>query len=127
MRWLLGVAAIVVVIVLYLGSALASLDGLVGAAKAGDGAGVVARTDMERLRRSLVDQIIAAYIDRVGRSKPLGRMVANTYGASVADAMLQKLLTAENLTLLLRTGTVAGSANAPALAVPESKCSMRRD
>src|SRR4051794_29977096 len=113
MRWLIGVAAaLMLAVAAYLGSALVSLNGLVDAAKAGDGAAVLARTDMERLRRSLVDQIVAAYLERSGRTKPLERMIANTYGASIADAMLAKLLTAENLTRLLRTGEVPGVANA---------------
>lgn len=116
MRWSLGVvAAIAVAVVVYVGSAAVSLNALVSAAKAGDGTAVIARTDMGRLRHSLVDQIIAAYLDRVGRTKPLGRMLANTYGASIADAMLAKILTEENLTRLLRTGAVPGAVNANAV------------
>jgi hypothetical protein len=34
-------------------------------------------------------------------------MVAQTYGASIADALVAKLLTEENLTRILRTGAVA--------------------
>ena len=33
-------------------------------------------------------------------------MLASTYGASIADALVSKLLTEENLTRLLRTGAV---------------------
>ncbi len=112
MRWLFGfVAAIALVVAVYVGSAAVSLNALVNAAKSGDGAAVIARTDMDRLRHSLVDQIVAAYLDRVGRTKPLGRVLANTYGATIADAMLSKVLTAENLTKLLRTGAVPGALN----------------
>ena len=39
--------------------------------------------------------------------KPLERMVANTYGASVADAMIAKMLTAENLTAILNKGAIS--------------------
>jgi len=112
MRWAIGIlVALIIAVVAYLGSAVASVNGLVAAAKAGDGAEVIARTDMERLRRSLVDQIVGAYLERTGRKKPLERMLANTYGASVADAMLQKMLTPENLTRLLQAGVVAGPEN----------------
>ena len=47
------------------------------------------------MRRSLVDQIVSAYLRQLGRDrpvKPLERMAANTYGASVADAQLRARL-----------------------------------
>lgn len=110
MRWALGIlTAVVVAGALYFTSAVISIDRLVQAARAGNAVEVVERTDMSRLRRSLVDQIIAAYLERTGRKdRPLDRLLAQTYGASIADAMLQKMLTAENLTKLLQTGTIAG-------------------
>jgi hypothetical protein len=83
---------------------------LVEAARAEDGAGVLARTDTQRLRRSLVDQIVSAYLKQLGKDrpvKPLERVLANTYGATVADAMIAKMLTEENLTRILKTGTIA--------------------
>jgi len=121
MRWFFGtLLALVVGVGIYIGSAVVSLSHLVEAARAGDGAAVLARTDMPRLRRSLVDQIVSAYLKQIGRDrpvKPLERMAANTYGASIADAMIAKLLTEENLTQLLKTGTIAsgegGAANTP--------------
>jgi hypothetical protein len=71
---------------------------------------------MARLRRSLVDQIVAAYLRQVGRDRPvrpLERLAANTYGPSVADAMIANLLTRENLTAILNKGTIqAGGASA---------------
>ena len=113
MRWFLGTAvAVAMAIVLYIGSAVVSLHGLVEAARAGDGNAVLMRTDTARLRRSLVDQIVSAYLKQLGRDrpvKPLERMAANTYGASVADAMIAKLLTAENLTTILAKGTVSSA------------------
>jgi hypothetical protein len=110
MRWVIAsLAAVIVAAVLYLASAANSIDRLVQAARAGNGAEIVARTNMERLRRSLVDQIITAYLERTGKkNKPMERLLAQTYGASIADAMLQKILTAENLTKLLQTGAIAG-------------------
>jgi hypothetical protein len=111
MRWFFGsLLALVVGVGIYVGSALVSLTGLVEAARAGDGAGILARTDMERLRQSLVDQIVSAYLRQMGKDrpvKPLERLLANTYGASVADAIIAKMLTAENLTRILKDGAIS--------------------
>jgi hypothetical protein len=123
MRWFFAsLLALLVAVGIYVGSALVSLSGLVEAARAGDGAGVLARTDMARLRHSLVDQIVAAYLRQLGRDrpiKPLERVLANTYGATVADAMIAKLLTPESLTDILKKGAIGpgGSpiANMPSL------------
>jgi hypothetical protein len=117
MRWFVGISlALIMCLSLYVGSAVASLRGLVEAARAGDATEVMARTDMARLRRSLVDQIVAAYLKQVGRDRPvrpLERLAANTYGPSVADAMITKLITRENLTAILNKGTInAGRASA---------------
>lgn len=110
MRWLIGIVVIVVVsLVIYAGSAVWSAKGLVEAVRSGNGGEILARTDLPRVKRSLTDQILAAYLDRLGAKrpiKPLERMLANTYGASIADALVSKLLTEENLTKLLRTGAV---------------------
>jgi hypothetical protein len=110
MRWSLGIlVALVIGFVVYVGSAVFSLSGLVEAARAGDAIGVLARTDTTRLRRSLVDQIVSAYLKQLGRErpvKPLERIAANTYSASVADAMIAKLLTQENLADILSKGTI---------------------
>jgi Protein of unknown function (DUF2939) len=111
MRWVIGIVVILVVSsVIYVGSAIWSAKGLVEAARSGNGGEILARTDLPRLKRSLTDQVLAAYLDRLGTKrpiKPLERMLANTYGASVADALISKMLTEENLTKLLQTGTVA--------------------
>lgn len=112
MRWFFAaLLALFVSLAIYVGSALWSLNGLVEAARGGDGVEVIARTDVKRLKRSLVDQIVAEYLKRIGQDrpvKPLERLVANTYGASVADALIAKMLTAENLTDLLQRGSVPG-------------------
>jgi hypothetical protein len=110
MRWFFGILlALLVAAGVYVGSALVSLGGLVEAARAGDGAAVLARTDMPRLRHSLVDQIVGGYLRQLGRDrpiKPLERMLANTYGATIADAMITKMLTEENLTRILNQGAI---------------------
>jgi hypothetical protein len=110
MRWLIGIVLVVLVsLVVYVGSAVWSAKGLVEAVRAGNAGEILSRTDLPRVKRSLTDQILAAYLDRLGKNrpiKPLERMLANTYGASIADALVSKLLTEENLTKLLRTGAV---------------------
>jgi hypothetical protein len=110
MRWLIGIVVVVLVaLVVYVGSAVWSAKALVEAVRAGNGGEVLERTDLPRVKHSLTDQILAAYLDRLGKNrpiKPLERMIANTYGASIADALVSKLLTEENLTRLLRTGAV---------------------
>jgi hypothetical protein len=111
MRWLIGIVVIVLVsVVIYAGSAVWSAKGLVEAVRSGNGGEILSRTDLPRVKRSLTDQILAAYLDRLGAKrpiKPLERMLANTYGASIADALVSKMLTEENLTRLLRSGAVA--------------------
>lgn len=116
MRWfLVSIVAVVVALGVYIGSAIVSLNGLVGAAKAGNGVEILARTDVPRLKRSLVDQIVSAYLIRTGQNrpiKPIERLVANTYGATIADALISKMLTAENLTNILQNGSLgAGGDN----------------
>src|ERR1700692_2388727 len=110
MRTLFGVFfALLALVGICSGPAVMSLNGLVQAARSGDGAEILARTDLPRLRHSLVDQIVAAYLKRICQDrpiKPLERMVANTYGASIADAAVGKLLTEENLTNMLKNGSL---------------------
>jgi hypothetical protein len=111
MRWFLtSVVAVVLAIEIYVGSAIVSLSGLVAAAKAGNGTEILARTDVPRLTRSLVDQIVSAYLIRNGQNRPIRpieRILANTYGASIADALVSKMLTAENLTNILQNGSLS--------------------
>ena len=111
MRWTMAISvALLLTLGAYAGSAAVSLQGLVRAAQSGDGAAVMSRTDLPRLKRSLVDQIVAAYLTRIGQKravKPLERFAANTYGASIADVMVGKLLTQERLTELLNSGKIS--------------------
>jgi hypothetical protein len=115
MRWFLtSIVAVFVATGIYVGSAIFSLNGLVAAAKAGNGAEILTRTDMPRLRRSLVDQIVSAYLTRTGQNrviKPIERVVANAYGATIADALISKMLTTENLTNILQNGSLGAGGN----------------
>jgi hypothetical protein len=120
MRKILVVIAVVVLLgAAYIGSIALSVRDLIDAARSGNTAEVAARTDFVRLRRSISDQILDAYLDKNGRNrKPLERMLIDTYGTSVADAMLSKFLTPENLSSLLQTGTVADASQAAVWQVP---------
>jgi hypothetical protein len=120
MRWLLGtLAALIVALGIYFGSAATSLSSLAAAARAGDGAKVLELTDVKALNRSLTNQILSAYFERIGatrRVSPAEKMLINTYGASIADAMVAKMLTADRLTQILKTGNLDGAAGLPSFA-----------
>jgi hypothetical protein len=115
MKWLVGtLAAVLVSLGIYAGSAFVSLIGLVSAVRNADVAQVMARTDMPRVRHSLVDQVMAAYLDRLGQKRPLRpiELVAiNAFGATIADDFAAKLMTPENLAVLLKSGTVRNAAD----------------
>ena len=119
MRWFIGiVVAIAIIILTYLGSAAFSLAGLIAAAREGNGAAVIERIDVPALSRSLTNQIVAAYLERIGatrRISPMEKMLVNTFGATVADAMVAKMLTAEKLTQILKTGNLDAAPGVPNL------------
>lgn len=121
MRWFsASIVAAVVAIGVYIGSAIVSLNGLVGAAKAANGAEILARTDVPRLKRSLVDQIVTAYLIRTGQNrpiKPIERLLANTYGATIADALVAKMLSADNLTNILKNGSLGADGDSQLIAL----------
>jgi hypothetical protein len=111
-------------VIIYIASALVSLGNLVQAARVGDAAEVLYRTDVMRLRHSLVDQIVSAYFKQSGRDrqvKSLERLAVSTYGASIADAMIGKMLTEENLTAVLNMGTINLGGTATARMTPLSE------
>jgi hypothetical protein len=114
MRWLIGIlAAFLICLFIYAGSAFVSVLGLVSAVRSGDAAQVMARTNLPRLRHSVVDQVVSAYLDRIGRKRPVQpfeRMAVNAFGATIADDLAVKLMTPENLSVLLRSGTVRNAA-----------------
>ncbi|SCB18097.1 Protein of unknown function [Bradyrhizobium shewense] len=110
MKWLVGIfAAAMVCVVVYAGSAFVSLLGLVSAVRSGDAGQVMAKTDLPRVRHSLVDQVMSAYLDRLGQKRlvrPFERMAINAFGAAIADDLAIKFMTPENLSVLLKSGTV---------------------
>jgi hypothetical protein len=118
MRWFLGVlAALIVAAAIYLGLAASSIATLASAARAGDITKVLEKTDIKALTRSLSNQIVNAYLDRIGATRKVGsmeKMLINTYGATIADAIAAKMLTADNLTQILKSGKLEASPGLPA-------------
>ena len=56
----------------------------------------MAGTNLPRLRHSIVDQIVSAYLDRIGQRRPVRpfeRMAINAFGAT--DHLAVKLMTPE--------------------------------
>jgi len=91
----------------------------------------MARTDLPRVRHALVDQLVDAYLRRLGRERPVRpfeRLAINTFGASIADDLVGKLITRDNLAALLQTGAVKTDADvgviAPLTAVDFSNLSV---
>ncbi len=120
MRWFFGgLAALIILVIVYVGSAVVSLGGLADAVRSGDGAGVIARTDVKSLTQSLADQIVAAYLERIGQTReirPSERMLVRAAGLGIADAMIAKMLTPDHLTQLLKTGKLEGVQDLPPIA-----------
>ncbi|HWW47682.1 MAG TPA: DUF2939 domain-containing protein [Xanthobacteraceae bacterium] len=108
MRWFLAtLAAIVLILFTYFGSAYVALSDLVTAARTGDAERIVARTDSVRLKQSVADQIVWAYLEQVGKTRKIStseRFLANTVGTTLADALISQALTTEGLLLILREG-----------------------
>jgi len=119
MRWLLGIViGVLAAAMIYLGTAAHSLSELASAARAGDGARVLQHTNVKALNHSLTDQIVRAYLERIGTKRtvgPLEKTLITTYGATIADAMVAKMLTADRLAQMLKTGKLEGAADLPSL------------
>src|SRR5262245_13257527 len=119
MKWTASIlGAILLALAAYPTSALISLDRLAAAAQASAGAEVLARTNVPRGRQALISQTTSAYLEKVGQKRPVRpfeRMAIETFGASIADDLAIKLVTAENLSALLKSGAVRESAGKPEL------------
>jgi hypothetical protein len=89
----------------YVGSAFVSLERLAAAARAADGAQLIARTNIPRVRHAIINQLITAYLEKIGQRsqvKPFEKRAIETFGASIADELAIKLVTADNLSALLK-------------------------
>src|SRR5262245_14243017 len=98
MRWLVKLLLLfVVLIAVWLGTAIASLQGLVVDTRAGNTAAIMSRIDLPRLRASLAEQIVRAHFKRIEQSRPV-KTIERMAAPGVVDALLAKLLTPENIT-----------------------------
>jgi hypothetical protein len=119
MRWffrILPLAAILAAV--YLGTAVVSLQALVEDVRSGDTSAIMARIDIPRLRDSLVDQILRAHFSHIEQTRPVKR-IERIAAPTVVDALMAKLLTPENITRVLQSGTLpVGASNLPPFALP---------
>jgi len=123
MRWFTGIiAATGVIVSLYFGSAYAALSDLVEAAQQADGKRLLARTDTASLKRSVVEQIVNAYLDRVQETRnpsQAERFLAYTVGATIADALVAHAVTETGLHRMLAEGKfITDQQGAASLSLP---------
>ena len=104
-RFFVGITLLLVLLVGYWVWPFFGLRSLAADIQARDPAALSEDVDFVRLRRSLTEQIIAAYLQVTGRAKklsPFENVVAIGIGSSIADPLVAQLLTPENLLVLLR-------------------------
>lgn len=119
MRWFVRLLLLfIVLIVVYLGTAIASLRGLIEDTRAGDTAAIMARIDLPRLRASLAEQIVRAHFSRIEQTRPV-KTVERIAAPSIVDALLAKFLTPENIARVLQRGALpADTPDAAASTLP---------
>jgi hypothetical protein len=85
------------------------LRALAAALQTGDVTAINEEIDYARLRRSFTEQIIGAYLRVTGRASKLGALgpLATAAGASIVDPWVSQIVNPENLSKLLRGGTVS--------------------
>ena len=102
-----GVVALVILVAVYWGWALAGAAQLASAAESGDADAVIERVDLQALIRSLSGQIARAFLDENPelqiRPAPQPGVFLN---ASAAEMLLRALLTPDNIAALLSQGRV---------------------
>jgi len=104
-RFFIGITLLFVLLVAYWVWPFFGLRSLTADIQARDPAALSEDVDFVRLRRSLTEQIIAAYLQVTGRAKklsPFENVVAIGIGNSIADPFVAQLVTPENLLVLLR-------------------------
>ena len=107
-----AIPAVLVIVALmsaYLASAVVSLTEAVRAAQSGDGERLRGYVDIDSVRGSISSQVVAAYLAEIGETRrisQLERTLAMSLGTTIADAVVDKILTPENLAVLLKSGRV---------------------
>jgi len=103
-RFFLVLALVVVLLVGYWVWPFFGLRSLAADIEARDAAALSEQVDFIRLRRSLTEQIIAAYLQMTSRSRKLNafeNIVAMGIGTSIADPLVAQIVNPENLLVLL--------------------------
>lgn len=121
MKKFIALSALLTLALIYVVSAAVGLAALGSAARSGDVDAILARVDLPSVRRSVALQIVSAYLAQTGSSNAPSKraeLLARTIGPAVADAMLAKVITPENVAVLLQSGRISGTADHPEIAVP---------
>ena len=107
-RFTLAVLVFTVLLVGYWAWPFVGLRAIAAALQAHNAAALSEQVDFPRLRSSLAQQIIFAYLRVTGRESKLGAFapIASTVGASIADPLVSQIINPENLIELLRGGTI---------------------
>jgi hypothetical protein len=107
-RFTLAVLIFTVLLVGYWAWPFVGLRVLAAALQAHNAAALSEQVDFARLRSSLAQQIITAYLRVTGRESKLGAFapIASTVGASIVDPWVSQIINPENLIELLRGGTI---------------------
>ena len=107
-RFTLAVLVFTVLLVGYWAWPFVGLRAIAAALQAHNAAALSEQVDFPRLRSSLAQQIIFAYLRVTGRESKLGAFapIASTVGASIVDPLVSQIINPENLTELLRGGKV---------------------
>lgn len=120
MRWLpRTLLLLVVLLAVYVGTAVTSLRGLVADTQRGDVAAIMSRVDLPRLRNSLAEQIVRAHFRRIEQTRPV-KTIERVAAPTIVDVLLANLLTPDNIANILQSGTLPApdGAAAPVLAIP---------
>jgi hypothetical protein len=115
-----SIAAILIVWAAYTVWPFIEVYRLARAVQAGDVTSVEQQVDFQRLRASLTTQIMTTYLRLTGKTGRPGSLLEQFVagvGASIADAMVSKLISPEALLKLLQDGRPAGvlSDNVPSI------------
>jgi Protein of unknown function (DUF2939) len=107
-RFTLAVLVFTVLLVGYWAWPFVGLRTLAAALQAHNAAALSEQVDFPRLRSSLAQQIIFAYLRVTGRESKLGAFapIASNVGASLVDPLVSQIINPENLIELLRGGTI---------------------
>jgi hypothetical protein len=118
-KWLWCGIVLVVLFVGYWGFALVGASQVAAVASNGNADLLMQKIDLPALRHSLAHQIVAAYLrQNPKRLTGLAGNLAGALGGTVADAMLQDILTAQNLASLLEQGQLNRGPKATTIEMP---------